>query len=51
MHGVIATVMMPIMVRMHPRPPQMVGGPLMMIGQMMGHLVFGLVLALVYAAF
>ena len=50
-HGVIAIVTMPIMVRMHPRPPQIASGPLMMVGQIMGHLIFGLVVALVYAAF
>lgn len=50
-HGIIAIVMIPIMLRMHPRPPEMASGPLMMAGQMMGHLIYGLVVALVYGAF
>jgi len=50
-HGVVIIVMMPIMMRMHPRPPEMAGGPLVMVGQLMGHMIFGLVVALVYAAF
>jgi uncharacterized membrane protein YagU involved in acid resistance len=50
-HGVVAIVMMPLMMRMHPRPPEMVGGPMTMVGQMMGHLLFGLVVALAYSAF
>jgi uncharacterized membrane protein YagU involved in acid resistance len=50
-HGVVAIVMIPMMMRMHPRPPEMAGGPLTMVGQLMGHLVYGLVVALVYAAF
>ena len=49
-HGVIATVTMPAMTKMHPRPPQMDGGPRMMVGLIVGHLVFGLVVALVYSA-
>jgi len=50
-HAVAAMGMMPVMMRMHPRPPEMAGGPSMLAGLLMGHLVFGLVLALVYAAF
>jgi len=50
-HGVVAIMAMPMMMRMHPRPPQMDSGSMMMVGQMMGHLVFGLVVALVYTAF
>lgn len=50
-HGVVAIAMMPVMMRMYPNPPQMDGGALAMVGQMMGHLVYGLVVALVYAAF
>ncbi|MDT8304379.1 MAG: hypothetical protein RRC07_00470 [Anaerolineae bacterium] len=49
-HGVIAIVTMPMMIRMHPRPPAMQMGPQMMMGILMGHLVFGLVVALVYGA-
>lgn len=47
-HGVLAMITMPMMTKMHPRPPQMDSGPMMMIGLMMGHLVFGLVVALTY---
>jgi hypothetical protein len=50
-HGVVAIAMMPVMKRMHPNPPQMAGGSLVMVGQLMGHMVYGLVVALVYAAF
>ncbi len=49
-HGVIAIVMMPMMLRMHPRPPVIASGPMTMAGQLMGHLVYGLIVALVYAA-
>jgi uncharacterized membrane protein YagU involved in acid resistance len=50
-HGIIAIVMIPIIMRMHPRKPEMAGRPMVMAGQLMGHLVYGLVVALVYAAF
>jgi len=50
-HGIVAIVMMPVMTKMHPRPPQMESGLLMMVGLLMGHLAFGLVVALTYAAF
>jgi hypothetical protein len=50
-HGVVTMVMMPVMMKMHPRPPQMNGGLLMMVGLLIGHMVFGLVVALTYAAF
>lgn len=50
-HGFGAIVMIPILMRMHPRPLEMARGPLMMAGQLMGHLVYGLVVALVYGAF
>lgn len=49
-HGVVAAVMMPVMTKMHPRPPQMESGPMLVVGLLMGHLVFGLVVALTYAA-
>lgn len=50
-HAVIVIMIMPMMVGMHPRPPEMESGPMTMVGQLMGHLVYGLVVALVYAAF
>jgi uncharacterized membrane protein YagU involved in acid resistance len=49
-HGVVAIVMMPVMMKKHPRPPQMEGGPRMVVGLLMGHLAFGLVVALTYSA-
>ena len=49
-HGLIAVMAMPMMMKTHPRPPKMAPGPKMMMGQIMGHLLFGLVTALVYAA-
>ena len=49
-HAIIVIVVMPMMMRMHPRPPEMAGGPMVSIGQLMGHAVFGIVVALVYGA-
>ncbi|MBI4496891.1 MAG: hypothetical protein HY689_03190 [Chloroflexi bacterium] len=49
-HTVVAMVGMPMMVGIHPRPPEMKAGPMMMAGMLMGHLVYGLVVALVYGA-
>ena len=49
-HGVIAIIAMPMMLNVHPRPPEMELGPMTMAGMLMGHLVFGLLVALVYAA-
>ena len=49
-HGLVAIVAIPIMVgNMHPRPPEMEQGPLMMMGLILGHAVFGIVVGLVYA--
>ena len=50
-HGAGAVVMMPIMMRINPRRPEMPAGPLMTMGLMMGHLIYGLIVALVYAVF
>lgn len=41
---------MPMMVNVHPRPPEMELGPMTIAGMLVGHLVFGLVVALVYVA-
>ncbi|WP_233578671.1 hypothetical protein [Tautonia sociabilis] len=49
-HGVIAIAVLPLMLRMHPRPPGIRMTPLTVAGMMMGHLVFGLAVALVYGA-
>ena len=50
-HGIIAVIVMPTMRNMHPRPPEMEMGPLLMAGLIVGHIIFGIVVALVYAAF
>lgn len=50
-HGVIVAVVMPMMLNMHPRPPQLEGGAGMLMGMLAGHVLFGLVVALVYGAF
>ncbi len=39
---------MPVTTRMHPRKPALEGGAMAVVGILMGHLVFGLVVALVY---
>ena len=49
-HGLVAILTMPMMMKMHPRPPEMTPGPRLMMGQILGHLVYGLVTALVYVA-
>ena len=49
-HGIFVAAMMPIMNRMHPRPQEMFGGAMMVVGLLMGHAVFGLGVALTYAA-
>ena len=41
---------MDIMMKMHPRPPASDGSPMMVVGPLMGHMVFGLVTALTYGA-
>lgn len=48
-HGAIAAMVMPMMIKMHPRPPEMQMGALAVLGILMGHAVFGLVVALVYS--
>jgi len=40
---------MPMLNRMHPRPVEMEGGPKLVMGMLMVHMLFGLVVALVYA--
>jgi hypothetical protein len=47
-HGVVAAMVMPMMIRMHPRPPEMQMGAMGVVGILMGHAVFGLIVALVY---
>jgi hypothetical protein len=50
-HGMVAIVMVPLLMRMHPRAPEMAGGAMAKAGMLMAHLVYGLIVALVYAAF
>ncbi len=50
-HTIAVLIVMPMMMRVHPRPPEMDSGPMTMMGQLVGHMVFGLVVALVYATF
>jgi uncharacterized membrane protein YagU involved in acid resistance len=49
-HGLVATMVMPMMIRMHPRPPEMQMNAMAVVGILMGHAVFGLIVALVYNA-
>ena len=49
-HALVIAVMLPIVMRMHPRPPAMEGGIMTIMGLIIGHLAFGLVTVLVYAA-
>lgn len=49
-HGLVAMVAMPIMMgNLHPRPPEMAQGPMMIAGLIIGHAIFGIVVGLVYA--
>ena len=48
-HGVIATVMMPVISAIHPRADVAVT-LLMAVGLIMGHIIFGIVVALTYRA-
>lgn len=50
-HGIIAALMMPLMLRVHPRPPGMSTGPMMLTGLLVGHVAYGLTVALVYGLF
>jgi hypothetical protein len=47
-HGAVAAMVMPMMIRMHPRPPEMKMGGMSVVGILMGHAVFGLIVALLY---
>ncbi len=50
-HAIVMMVTMPMMLRVHPRPPQTQRDPMTAVGQILGHVVFGIVTALVYAPF
>jgi uncharacterized membrane protein YagU involved in acid resistance len=48
----VAGIGMPMMLRMHPRPPKTEGSaPMRAMGMVLGHVVFGIVVVLVYTAF
>jgi len=49
-HGLVVAFMMPLVVKMHPRKPVMAGGTSQIFGLVMGHMVFGLIVAVTYAA-
>ncbi|MDQ7827574.1 MAG: hypothetical protein QN122_01250 [Armatimonadota bacterium] len=49
-HAVVVRGLMPVVMRMHPRRPEMALNGKATAGVIMGHLVFGLVVALVYRA-
>lgn len=48
-HGVLVLIVMPLVLTMHPRRPEMAGGVMSEVGLIMGHLIFGLVAVLVYS--
>ena len=50
-HGLVLYVIMPMLNRMHPRPVEMEGSPKLVMGMLMVHMLFGLVVALVYASY
>ena len=50
-HGLVVYMIMPMINRMHPRSVEMEGGTKMAVGMVMVHMVFGLVVALVYASY
>jgi hypothetical protein len=50
-HGIVAMVMVPALMRMPPGAREMAGGAIAKAGMLMAHLVYGLIVALVYAAF
>jgi len=50
-HGLVVYMIMPMINRMHPRSVEMEGGTKMAVGMVMVHMVYGLVVALVYASY
>ena len=49
-HGLLVVAMMPVVQRVHPRPEgfEMGSGTMAIAGMLMGHAIFGLVVAVVY---
>ena len=50
-HGLVVYMIMPMINRMHPRSVEMEGGTKMAVGMVMVHMLYGLVVALVYASY
>jgi uncharacterized membrane protein YagU involved in acid resistance len=50
-HGLMVYLIMPMINRMHPRPVEMEGGTKLAVGMLMVHMLYGLVVALVYASY
>ena len=48
LHGVVAVLVMPMLMSMHPRAPEMTKDMMSMVSKVVGHAVFGLVVAFVY---
>jgi uncharacterized membrane protein YagU involved in acid resistance len=48
-HGLITIVAVPLLMRIHPRPRQTSGGLKMVGGLLLGHTIYGLVVAVTYA--
>jgi hypothetical protein len=46
-HGVVVIVMVPVMMRMRPRPSEIESGPITMIGLIIGHMLYSLVVAVI----
>ena len=51
LHGLLVYMIMPMINRMHPRPVEMEGGTKLAVGMLMVHMLYGLVVALVYGSY
>lgn len=49
-HGLVALGSLPLMLKVHPRPPSMAMTPAVIIGMLLGHVVYGVLVALTYRA-
>ena len=50
-HGLMVYLIMPMINRMHTHPVEMEGGTKLAVGKLMVHMLYGLVVALVYASY
>lgn len=48
-HGFIAVAVMPFLLDIHPRPPEIVAVPSLMVSLILAHIAFGITTAIVYA--